>query len=120
MSTVAVVGASHKPERYSYKAMEKLLSHGHTAIPVSVLARSILNQKGYTKLTDIPDPVDDVTLYLNPSRQTEIIQDILIIKPKRVIFNPGTENPEVYPLLESAHIHVMQACTLVLLSTGQF
>jgi predicted CoA-binding protein len=120
MSVVAVVGASKKPERYSHKAMTSLLSHNHKAIPVSVSARTVLGQKGYASLTEIPGNLDDVTLYLNPKQQEPVIRDILRVKPKRVIFNPGAENPGVYAELEAAGIRVEQACTLVLLSTGQF
>jgi uncharacterized protein len=117
---VAVVGASPKEERYSYKAMKMLLEHNHTAIPVSSLAKTILEQTGFKTLTDIPVPVHTVTMYVGPAGQSEVIEQIVQIKPKRVIFNPGTENPQAYDRLEQAGIAVQQACTLVLLTTNQF
>jgi len=66
------------------------------------------------------EDIDTVTLYINPTRQTEYYDYILSLKPKRIIFNPGTENPELEQLAEKNGIKTMEACTLVLLSTGQF
>ena len=120
MSTVAVVGASRKPERYSNRALRMLLSQGHTAIPVSKTGHDILGLKGYASLAAISDPVDTVTVYLSPAKQAPVIQDILAIRPRRVIFNPGAENPEGAAIVARHNISVVEACTLVLLSTGQF
>lgn len=117
---VAVIGASPKEDRYSYKAMKMLMEHGHTAIPISGLGRDILDQKGYRALADLEKSPDTVTMYVGPASQEKIIADILKLKPKRVIFNPGTENAEAYVQLEAAGIKYIEACTLVMLSTDQF
>jgi predicted CoA-binding protein len=120
MSRVAVVGASAKPERYSNRALRMLQSAGHTPIPVSSLGQDILGLKGYPAVSAIPDPVDTISMYLSPEKQEPVIRDILATAPRRVIFNPGAENPEVYAELSRHRIEVQEACTLVLLSTGQF
>jgi predicted CoA-binding protein len=118
--TVAVVGASAKPERYANRALRMLLAHGFKPIPVSRSGEDVLNLMGYASLADIPDRIDTVTMYLSPHRQAPVIRDILTIRPHRVIFNPGAENPEAAALLARHGISVVEACTLVLLTTGQF
>ena len=120
MGIVAVVGASEKPERYANRALRMLLSQGFTPIPISRSGKDILGLKGYAPLAAIPHPVDTVTIYVSPERQTSVLQDLLAIRPRRVIFNPGAENPEAAATLAQAGITVIEACTLVLLSTGQF
>lgn len=118
--TVAVVGASPKPERYSHRALQKLLAHGFTPIPVSRSGAAILGLKGYASLSAIPDPIDTVTVYLSPGKQLSVIHDIAAVRPRRVIFNPGAENDWAAETLTQHGIHVVEACTLVLLTTGQF
>jgi uncharacterized protein len=120
MGIVAVVGASEKPERYANRALRMLLSQGFAPIPVSRSGKDILGLRGYSSLAAIPDSLDTVTIYLSPEKQTRVMQDILAIHPRRVIFNPGTENPEAAAVLARHGIIVTEACTLVLLSTGQF
>jgi predicted CoA-binding protein len=120
MSRVAVVGASEKPGRYSNRALRMLLSQGFTPIPISNSGKDILGFKGYASLTAVPDPIDTVTVYLSPEKQAPVIQDILTVRPRRVIFNPGAENPEAAAALSKQGIPVLEACTLVLLTTGQF
>jgi predicted CoA-binding protein len=120
MSTVAVVGASRKPERYSNRALRMLASHGHAPIPISKFGHEILGHTGYASLTAAPGPIDTVTVYLSPEKQPPVIQDILAVRPRRVIFNPGAENSEAADLLTQHGISVVEACTLVLLATGQF
>ena len=119
-SAVAVIGASEKPERYANRALRMLLSHGFRPIPVSRSGKDILGQKGYAALTDVPDRIETVTMYVSPERQAPVIRDILAIRPRRVIFNPGTENPGAAAILQQHGISTEEACTLVLLSTGQF
>lgn len=118
--TVAVVGASAKADRYAHRALRMLLSHGFRPIPVSRSGKDILGQKGYASLTGVPDRIDTVTMYVSPERQAPVIRDILAIRPRRVIFNPGTENPGAAAILQQHGISTEEACTLVLLSTGQF
>lgn len=120
VSTVAVVGASRKPERYSNRAIRMLASRGYSPMPVSRLGHDILGFPGYASLAAIPEPVDTVTVYLSPEKQPPVVRDILAVRPRRVIFNPGAENPEAADALARHGIAVVEACTLVLLATGQF
>ncbi len=117
---VAVVGASENRARYSNRAMRKLQEHGYVPVPISRTGDAILGFPSYRSVASIPDPVDTVTMYLGPERQQPVIQDILAIKPRRVIFNPGAENPAAAIMLQQHGIATLEACTLVLLSTGQF
>jgi len=120
MERVAVVGASPIEERYSNKAMKMLEEYGHTPLPVAPKHKEIEGRPVAAQLRELKEPVDTITLYLGPSRQEPVIEQILELKPKRVIFNPETENPKVYERLKSAGIQVQEACTLVLLKTGQY
>lgn len=120
MTTVAIVGASDKPTRYAYKAQQLLMELGYTVIPVSRRRQRIFGITSVDSLGAINQAVDTVTLYVGPDFQSDIIEQLISLKPRRVIFNPGAENPVVYPKLQGAGIHVEQACTLVLLKTGQF
>lgn len=120
MENVIVIGASANEERYSNKAMKMLADYGHNPIPVAPAVETILDRKVYAKATDTPGKIDTVTMYVGPARQSEIIEQILAIKPRRVIFNPGTENPDAYDRLKAANIDVVEGCTLVLLRTGQY
>lgn len=120
MSTVAVLGASDNPERTAYQAVERLLSNHHRVIPVSPKGGEILGLPVVSALGQISDPVDTLTLYVGPDRQGALLDDIVALKPRRVIFNPGTENPPIYPQLQQAGIAVQEACTLVLLGARQF
>ncbi|MBU3682071.1 MAG: CoA-binding protein [Flavobacterium sp.] len=114
-----VLGASTKPERYSYKAIESLVSKGHSVLAIGQHAGEVSGIKIQTKLIPIKN-IDTVTLYLNPLRQREYYNYIIEAKPKRVVFNPGTENPQFYQLLQSNGIAVEVACTLVLLAINQY
>ena len=120
MENVAVVGASPKEKRYSYKAIQLLEEMGHIPIPIAKARQEILDRKVYPNLCDVPNQIDTVTMYVGVARQYIIIEDILKVLPKRVIFNPGTENPAVYDRIKYSGIEVLEACTLVLLKTGQF
>ena len=114
-----VLGASANPSRYSYLAVNKLREHKH---PWSPLAGQLPSSQIYRfnqKQNPIPD-LDTVTLYLNPDNQKNYYNYILEQHPKRVIFNPGAENPEFEKILEEKGIQTVEACTLVLLSTGQY
>ena len=118
--TVVVLGASPKPERYSNKAVRLLLEHGHRVIPVHPAITEIESLPVVRALEHIEDPVDTLTVYLSPALSAPLQADLLNLKPERVIFNPGTENPELMQALEREGIAVEEACTLVLLNTGQF
>ncbi|RLC01230.1 MAG: CoA-binding protein [Deltaproteobacteria bacterium] len=120
MENVAVIGASPKQDRYSNKAIRLLAEYNHTPIPVAPKHKEIEGQKTYQTLEDIPEKIDTVTLYVGPARQESIIKDIVKLAPKRVIFNPDTENKPAYKQLKQAGIEVVEACTLVLLKTNQY
>ena len=120
MENVVVIGASNKPERYSNKAIRMLVEYGHTPIPVAPREQEIEGLKAYAHLPDITEKVDTVTMYVGAARQCELIGEIVKLAPKRVIFNPGTENPEAYERLNTAGIETLEACTLVLLRSHQF
>ena len=117
---VVVVGASAHEERYSNKAMKMLADYGHTPIPVAPAVDRILGRDVFHSVAAVTGRVDTVTLYLRPARQAGLFEQIVELKPKRVIFNPGTENPGEYDRLTNAGIEVIEACTLVMLRTGQF
>ena len=119
-NVVAVVGASNNPDRISYQALGRLLQKNYVAVPVNPRGGEILGQKVVPSLAAISESVDTVTMYINPDHQTTVLEEIIALKPRRVIFNPGSENPSAYKRLQQAGIAVQEACTLVLLSTRQF
>jgi predicted CoA-binding protein len=114
-----VLGASENPARYSNLAIKKLLSHGHEVVAIG-------NRKGNVNGVDITTDkqemgdVDTITLYLNPTNQKPYYDYILSLHPKRIIFNPGTENMELEHMVKEQGSKPLRACTLVMLSTGQY
>ena len=114
-----VLGASANPARYSYLATQRLRAHGHPVVAIGRREGAIgdvhINKDHITE-----DGVDTITLYLNPQNQVEYYDYILGLKPKRIIFNPGTENTELMQMAKQAGIQPVVACTLVMLSTGQY
>lgn len=114
-----VLGASGNPSRYSYLAIRKLTAHHH---PVVAIGKRKSEVSGVPIETDhIPvAEVDTVTLYLNPKNQQKYYEYILDLKPRRIIFNPGTENDELISQAEQMGIECVMGCTLVMLSTGQY
>jgi len=118
--TVAILGASPKPDRYAYKAFEMLREYGHRAVPINPAFANILGVKCYPKISDAPGPVDTVTLYLGQARSDPLIDEIIEAKPRRIIMNPGAENSALAEKAEDAGIEVVEGCTLVMLRSGQF
>ncbi len=116
---VAILGASDKPERYSYLAYKKLQAHGHETLLVSPTVKEVEGQKVFASLSEIKS-VDTLTLYVNPQISSQMEKEILSLKPGRVIFNPGTENKSLEQVLDKAGIPYEEACTLVLLNTNSF
>lgn len=114
-----VIGASTNPERYSFRAINSLLNHNHSVVAIGQKIGEVSGVKIQTKQIPLKN-IDTVTLYVNPKNQRDYYNYILQLQPKRVIFNPGTENPEFYQLLKSNNIQVEVACTLVLLATNQY
>ncbi len=114
-----VIGASVNPERYSYLAVQKLAAHQHPVVALGLKRGSIGNTEIETERKAF-DQIDTITLYLNPVNQKDYYDYILSLQPKRIIFNPGTENDELFEMAQQKGIEPIEACTLVLLSTGQY
>jgi len=114
-----VLGASPNPARYSYLAVNKLKRYDHPVIGIGRkkgVAGDVIIDTEQKPIEDL----DTITLYLNPQNQVQYYDYIISLHPKRIIFNPGTENPELYALARKNNIEVVEACTLVMLSTGQY
>ena len=115
-----ILGASANPERYAYKATVKLANHGHEVVPVGLKTGNI---EGHEILINNPiiNNIDTVRLYVGAKNQPVYYDYILNqIKPKRIIFNPGAENPELEKMAQEKGIETEVACTLVLLSLGNY
>lgn len=116
-----IVGATTNPSRYAYTAATMFEERGLDFIPIGIktgeiFGKQILDLRSKPALEDI----DTITLYIGPDNQGEWIDYLLSLKPKRIIFNPGTENPEFYARAKAVGIQVLAACNLVMLSTGQY
>ncbi len=121
MKKTVIIGATTNTSRYAYLAAKMLQSYNNEIVPVgikmgNVLGADILDIK---KKPDVKD-VDTVTLYIGPQHQPEWYNYILGLNPKRIIFNPGTENHEFEKLAEDKGIETLQACTLVMLRSNQY
>ena len=114
MYKTLVLGASLKTTRYSNMAVRRLRAHNIETVAFGLKGGKIEDTQIKTNFTDFQN-IHTVTLYVGPSRQPDYYKEILQLKPKRVIFNPGTENPEFYKILKNNTIEVEVACTLVLL-----
>lgn len=117
---VVVLGASDDPERYSNMAVNRLLENGHDVVPVHPTLERIGDLTVVSSLDEVEPPVDTLTVYVSPSVSSSLRDAIVGMAPGRVIFNPGAENPELESALADEGIPTLRACTLVLLSTGQF
>jgi predicted CoA-binding protein len=119
MKKTLVLGASDNPARYSYLAINRLRNHGHPVVGIGRKNTKVADV--FIEKEKIPvENVDTVTLYLNPKHQEEYYDYILSLNPKRIIFNPGTENDKLVEMANKKNIRTMEACTLVMLSTGQY
>jgi hypothetical protein len=117
---VAIIGASDNPERYSHRALLLLRRYGHEVIPVHPRLEQIEGVPVAADVSAINGPVDTVTMYVGPGISSSLQEKLITLKPRRVIFNPGAENAALASALEKAGIACEEACTLVLLNTGQF
>ena len=119
MKKTVVLGASPNPSRYAYRAVQRLSEKGHEAIPIGIKKGEI---EGIEIINDRPEleEVDTVSLYLRPDVQAEYYDYIFSLNPKRIIFNPGTENPDLVIKAANKGIKPELACTLVMLSTDQY
>ncbi len=121
MKKTVIIGATPNPERYAFLAAERLKKHEVDFVPVGIkkgelFGKQILDLRSKPKIED----VDTVTLYIGPEHQAEWEDYILSLKPKRIIFNPGTENPEFANRASSLGIETLPACTLTMLSVGNY
>jgi predicted CoA-binding protein len=114
-----VLGASENPSRYSNMAILKLRNHKHDVVAIGRRAGKVNDVEIGTQPVKTHD-IDTVTLYLNPDHQKPYYDYIVSLKPRRIIFNPGTENDELESIAAKAGIDTLEACTLVMLGTGQY
>ena len=115
-----ILGASPKPDRYAFRAFEMLREYGHHAIPVNPIYREILGERCYPGMRDVAQKVDTVTIYLAKRRSDPLMDEIVSARPRRIIMNPGAENPDLARRAEAAGIEVVEGCTLVMLRPGRF
>lgn len=120
MKTV-IVGATPNPSRYAYLAAQNLRGYKHEFVPVGIKKGEVQGQQilNIFEKPEIKD-VDTITMYIGPQRQPEWYEYLLSLKPRRIIFNPGSENSEFAKLAESKGVEVIEACTLVMLRTNQY
>ena len=114
-----VIGGSENPARYSNMAIRSLRQKGVEVVSFAKRMGKVLDVEIQTEFPE-KDNIHTVTMYVGPQRQAEYYNQLLELDPKRVIFNPGTENDELVDMLESKGIETIEACTLVMLSTGQY
>lgn len=119
MKKTLIIGATNNSSRYAFLAANRLTAHGHDIINVGIKNGEVAGVP-IERAGKIHSDVDTITLYVGPQHQADYFDYILQTKPKRIIFNPGTENSELESLAEENGIETMEACTLVLLSTGQY
>ncbi len=117
---VVLLGASDKPDRYANRAFKLLRRHGHEVVPVNPALKELDGVPVVARIEDIIGPVDTVTIYLGSARLAPLIDALIALKPRRIIANPGTENDALRQRAAAVGIEYTEACTLVLLSTGQF
>ncbi|MFT6971859.1 MAG: putative CoA-binding protein [Roseivirga sp.] len=121
MKKTAIIGSNPRTNNYAFKAAQMLKAHGHEFVPIGisegeVLGKTILNIAEVPKVSEL----DTLTLYINPQRQQDWYKYLVGLAPKRMIFNPGTENQQLKNLAEKEGIECVEACTLVMLSVGNF
>ncbi|SMO90094.1 hypothetical protein SAMN06265379_11315 [Saccharicrinis carchari] len=119
MKKTLVIGASENPERYSHKAIKMLNEHHHSILALGTRTGEVDGIK-IQKEIDKNEDVHTITMYVGPRNQPVHYELIKQLKPQRIILNPGTENPELESLAKENNIEVIRACTLVMLSTGQY
>lgn len=114
-----VIGASENPVRYSNIAAKRLRSYGHPVVALGLRRGQIEDVEIITDRDDISN-IDTVTLYIGPKNQADYFGFLVKLSPRRIIFNPGTENPKLYQKLKDNDIEFIEACTLVMLSVGDY
>ena len=117
---IVILGASDQEERYANKAQKLLMEHGYTVVPVHPTLGTAEGVPVTGSLSEVSRNPDVLTIYVRPKTSTELAAKILALRPKIVIFNPGTENPEFEAALAEAGIRTVRACTIMLLTNGRF
>ena len=117
MKKTLIIGATTNPDRFAYKATMKLVKYGHSVFLLGQKKGEVCNVEIQSQLFSI-DNLHTVTMYVRPDNQEMYYDYILSLKPHRVIFNPGTENPDFYKILKKNNIIVEEECILVMLSLG--
>lgn len=119
--TTAILGATTNPQRYAYFAAQRLKAYNHKFVPIGIKKGEVLGEQ-ILDLREKPivENVDTVTMYIGPQNQGEWEDYILSLNPKRIIFNPGSENPSLQLKAEERGIETLEACTLVMLGSGQY
>lgn len=118
--TALIIGASNNPTRYSYKCMERMYDSGIPFVPMGVKKKTVFEKEILPPLVAPDEEIHTVTLYINRNLQHDYYDFIIELNPVRVIFNPGTENPELYRLLKESNIEPINACNLVMMATNQY
>ncbi len=117
---VVILGASNKPDRYAYKALKELAAAGYEVIPVNPVLKEVEGIKVTGSLAGIKGDVDTIALYVGPQRLAPMVNDIVALKPKRIIANPGTELGAMREAAQKNGIEYVEGCTLVMLRTNTF
>ncbi|NTW14329.1 MAG: NUDIX domain-containing protein [Candidatus Moranbacteria bacterium] len=120
MKTVVILGASDKPQRYSNRALNLLIERGHSVVPVNPTLDTIGSIAVMPKLSEVSKGPDVLTIYVKSETSSALVDDIVSLAPKTVIFNPGAENPDVERMLELSGIRTVRTCTVTLLASGSF
>jgi predicted CoA-binding protein len=118
MPTVAVIGASPRPERYSHQAVLGYLARGYTVYPVNPAGESVAGLAAFRSLADVPGSPDIVTMYVNPGTGVELLDQIVAKKPRALWLNPGADGEPIASAARAKGLHVVTACNLVALSYG--
>ena len=116
---ILVVGASENPQRYSNKAIRKLLRYGYEVVPLAPRPGQVAGVSFVTGYPEVKD-IHTITLYIGPARQAAFYDYLLSLQPRRIIFNPGTENNTFLQKAQEQGVETIQDCTLIMLETGVF
>ncbi len=117
---VLIVGASEKPDRYANKAMKALLEKGHEVVLLNPRLSTIDGRQVYQAPAAVKETIDTITVYVGPDKIAGLADELIKLKPQRVIFNPGSESEIAISQFSDNGIKVIRGCTLVMLATGQF
>ena len=117
---VAILGASNKTDRFAYKALKLLVRHGHKLFPINPSIKEIDGIPVWADLSDLKEPIDTLTVYVGPQISSLLKEKIILLNPRRIIFNPGSENVLIEPDIRKEGIEIVLGCTLVMLNANEF